>query len=327
MSAVACFRLTVAACALTAACAPLPRARTAPTQPPMPRELEAARVYEEASCAAATGLWFPGLGQFCQHRVAEGATLTTLAVAEIATGAGTLIATEDWSHPGVAVPLLALQNTWIGGYGDALFVEQRSRRLLYVPQDTLGELAIAPFNPNVFSKLEVWLGLVGFLGAGLGLSAAVDGDFTTDHLGDDANLFGRRFEPAVGYPLAGATGMALFTHVAIGEEILFRGMIQSEFARRNGETAGWIGQSLVFGVLHAPNALLLPHDQQARYLAMGVPFLTLAGGYLGLIYRGNDYSLAPPVALHFWYDLLLSAVGFALDPGDSPLSARVAVPF
>ncbi len=320
-------RLTVAACAITTACAPLPHARTSPAAPPSPRELESARVYHEASCAAETGLWFPGLGQFCQHRVAEGVTLTSLGVAELATGAGALIATEDWSHPGVTVPLIAFQNTWIAGYGDALFVEQRSRRRLFVPQDTLSELALAPFNPNVFSKLEVWLGLVGLLGAGLTLSAGVEGGFTTDHLGDDANLFGRRFSPGAGYPLAGATGVALFTSVALGEEILFRGMVQSELARRNGETAGWIGSSLVFGVLHAPNALALPHDEQARYLALGVPFLTLTGGYLGLVYRGNDYSLAPSVAVHFWYDLLISAVGFALDPEDSPLSARVAVPF
>jgi membrane protease YdiL (CAAX protease family) len=320
-------RLTVAACAINASCAPLPHARMSPAEAPSSRERESARIYHEASCAAETGLWFPGLGQICQHRVAEGVTLTSLGIAELATGAGTLIATEDWSHPGVTVPLIALQNTWIGGYGDALFVEQRSRRRLYVPQDTLSELALAPFNPNVFSKPEVWLGLVGLLGAGLTLSAAIEGGLTTDHLGNDANLFGRRFEPGVGYPLAGATGLALFTSVALGEEILFRGMIQSELARRNGETAGWIGGSLVFGVLHAPNALGLPHDQQARYLAIGVPFLTLTGSYLGLVYRGNDYSLAPSVAVHFWYDLLISAVGFALDPEDSPLSARVAVPF
>src|SRR6185295_14309547 len=265
--------------------------------------------------------------QLCQHRVAEGATLMSLGVAELATGVGALVQTEDLSHPAVLLPLTALQNTWIGGYGDALFVEQRARRVLYVPQDTLGELAIAPFNITVLSKLEVWLGVLGTLGTGLGLSVAVEGGVTTDNLGDDANLFGRRFSPGVGYPLAGATALGLFTHIAIGEEILFRGMVQSEMARRNGETAGWIGGSLVFGALHAPNALALPHEQQARYLAIGVPFLTLSGAYLGLVYRFNDYSLAPPVAIHFWYDLLVSAVGFALDPEDSLLSARVTVPF
>jgi hypothetical protein len=57
------------------------------------------------------------------------------------------------------------------------------------------------------------------------------------------------------------------------------------------------------------------------------PRIPAAGGYLGLVYRWHDYSLAPPVALHFWYDFLLSAIGFALDPQDSILSARVSVPF
>jgi len=317
----------VLACTVTLACVPLPRARTSAAEPPAPRALESARVYHEANCAAETGLWFPGLGQFCQHRAAEGAVLTTLGIAELSSGVAALVETKDFSHPAVFVPLTALQNTWIAGYGNALFVEQRARRLVYVPQDTLSELAIAPFNPNVLSKPEVWLGVLGSLAAGLALSIAVEDGITTDNVGDDANLFGRNFSPGVGYPLAGATALGLFTHVAIGEETLFRGMIQSEMSRRNGELAGWIGSSLVFGVLHAPNALTLPHDQQARYLAIGVPYLTLTGSYLGLVYRMNDYTLAPPVAVHFWYDFLLSAIGFALDPQDSILSARVAVPF
>ena len=321
-------RAAVGACALLLGCGPsIPPARTSAADPPTPREVESARVYRDAGCAASTGLWFPGLGQLCQHRVAEGVTLTTLGVAEAATAAVAASETEELSHPAVLVPLTALQNTWLGGYGDALFVEQRARRQLYVPHDTLGELAIAPFNPRVLSQLDVWLGTLGMLGAGLALSAAIDDSITTDHVGDDADLFGRRFSPGVGYPLAGATGAALFTHVAIGEEVLFRGMIQSEMARRNGETAGWIGSSLVFGVAHAPNALAIEQEHQERFFLYGVPFLTLAGGYLGLVYRSHDYSLAPPVAVHFWYDMLLSAIGFALDPQDSLLSARVAVPF
>jgi hypothetical protein len=31
--------------------------------------------------------------------------------------------------------------------------------------------------------------------------------------------------------------------------------------------------------------------------------------------------------VHFWYDLLLSATFFAVDPQSSPLSAKVTVPF
>ena len=322
------FHALVYACTLIAGCGPaIPQGRTSDTEPPTPRELHAAQTYREASCAARTGLLFPGLGQFCQHRVAEGVVLTSLGAAEIGTAVGAAVAADELSHPAVALPLISLQNLWIAGYGDALFVEQRAKRLRYVPHDTIGELAIAPFNPRVLSQVDVWLGLLGSLGAGLALSLALSDNVTTNKLGDDANIFGHEFEPAIGYPLAGGLGTALFAHVAVGEEILFRGMLQSEMARLNGPTEGWVGGSLVFGLAHMPNAFLLEAEQREDYLLYAVPFLTLVGGYLGLVYQWHDYSLAPPVALHFWYDLLLSGVAFALDPQDSALSARVTVPF
>jgi membrane protease YdiL (CAAX protease family) len=305
----------------------IPRARLSRAEAPTPREIESRRVYREASCAASTGLFFPGLGQLCQRRFAEGAVVTSLGVAELGTAVGAGLATGVASHSSVTVPLLSLQNLWMAGYGNALFVEQQARHLRYVPQDTLAELVFAPFNPRVLSQLDVWLGLAVQLGAGVALSLAVSKDVGTSNAGGDANIFGHRFDPAVGYPLAGGLGAALFTHVAVGEETVFRGMIQSEMARRNGETEGWIAASMVFGVLHAPNALALDPDEQSDYLVYGVPFLMATGGYLGLVYRWHDYSLAPPVALHFWYDFLLSAVSFAINPDDSILSARVAVPF
>ena len=98
-------------------------------------------------------------------------------------------------------------------------------------------------------------------------------------------------------------------------------------ARETDETSGWLGASLVFGVAHAPHSLALPAHQRERYLLIGVPAITMLGSFLGLSYRRHDYSLAPPVAIHFWYDLLLSATFFALDPGDNPLSAGITLPF
>jgi membrane protease YdiL (CAAX protease family) len=227
-----------------AGCAPIPSARTSADAPPTGREIEARRTYREASCAASTGLFFPGLGQHCQRRYAESAVLTSLALAELGTAVGAGLASGEVSHPSVSVPLIGLQNLWLAGYGNALFVEQQARGLRFVPQDSLGELALAPFNPRVLSRIDVWLGLMVQLGAGTALSLALSDDSATGRGGDDANIFGRRFDPVVGYPLAGGLGGALFTHVAIGEETLFRGMIQSEMARRNGEVEGWIGSSL-----------------------------------------------------------------------------------
>lgn len=310
---------------------PMRPARTSAERAPSPRELEAEEATRDASCGPALSLVFPGVAQMCQGRVAEGVGLTTLGAAELGTGLGVGLSRgegfDGFSHPGAAVPLLAFQNLYAYAYADALFQEQLAQRLLYVPEDTPTELLIAPFNANVLRHTDVWLATLVTLGLGVGLSAAVDEDLTTRHVGEDANLFGRTFPPATGYPLAAGVGAGVFSHVAIGEESLFRGMLFSQMAREAGPTAGLVGSSVVFGVAHAPNALALPHDEQLPYLAFGVPFITALGSWLGVAYRAHDYSLAAPVAIHFWYDFLLSATFFALDPQHSPLAASVAVPF
>lgn len=306
-------------------------ARLSPAEPAKPRELEAEQTYREASCSAATSLWFPGGGQLCQGRTAEGALFASLAAAEIATGVGAVVAQgeglDGLDHPAVGVSAVALQNLWVYSYADAVFVEQRAARMPFVPMDEPHELALAPFDPNVMGDVDVWLGLSLLLAAGIGVSVAVDESFDTGHAGERPNLFGRELSRPLGYPLAAGVGAGLFEHVALGEESLFRGLIQSSMARNTGETEAWVAASLAFGVAHAPNVAVVPAAERVRYLVVGVPFLTVTGSYLGLLYRWHDYSLAASTAVHFWYDLLLSATFFALDPGHSPLSARVSVPF
>ena len=51
-------------------------------------------------------------------------------------------------------------------------------------------------------------------------------------------LFGTQLHDPVGYPLAGGIGVALFEHVAVAEEMAFRGVLQSGWARTMGETRG-----------------------------------------------------------------------------------------
>lgn len=324
-------RVALLAFALAACGPPMRPARTSPEQLPSEREIESAVRVSDADCGPGMSLLFPGIAQMCQGRTAEGVTMTALGAAELGTGVAVGLSREEgldgFSHPGAAVPLLAFQNLWIASYADAVFEEQRAAQMLYVPEDTPGELALAPFNGNVLGHTDVWLGTAVTLALGIGASALVDETLTTEHLGDDANLFGRTFAPGVGYPLAGGVGAGLFSHVAVGEESLFRGLLQSHMSRETDPTSGWVGASVVFGVAHAPNAFALPAREQGKYLAFGVPFITVLGSYLGLSYRFHDYSLAAPVAIHFWYDFLLSATFFALDPRHSPLAASIAVPF
>jgi hypothetical protein len=41
----------------------------------------------------------------------------------------------------------------------------------------------------------------------------------------------------------------------------------------------------------------------------------------------SQYSLAPSVAIHFWYDLLLETAAFFAGPKNSPLAVTWAMPF
>ncbi len=316
-----------------AACGPkIQPARTTVAQPPMPREIEAAERLDDARCNPRWGLLVPGMAQVCFGKRTEGAVLASLFVSEVTTAVAAARTVDvppgesTGEHPAVLYAAVAAQDVWIYGYADYILDRQRAGRLRFAPQDTLGELAWAPFNPNVMRETDVWAGILGMWALGVGVSLAVDEDYATN-FGARPNLFGKEFDPVTGHALGAATFGGLFTHVAIAEETLFRGVVQSGFARNNGETAGWVWGSVLFGGVHALNIFTLPDEDRTEYLTIGVPFITVIGSYMGLSYRWHDYSLAPPVAIHFWYDFLLSATFFVMDPETNPLAARVAIPF
>lgn len=298
------------------------------SEPALDRERDAEVRVAAQSCGDSWWWLFPGIAQVCLGKPAEAAVLATIGAGELTTGIAVAVAQPAGiDHPGAGVPLVAVQDTWLYSVADGQLDEQRARHLRYVPQDTLGELVLAPWNPRVLAQPDVALGILGMTALGVGVSLLVDESSDTGHLGERPNLFGHTFSRGVGYPLAGAVGVGIFAHVSIAEETAFRGLIQSSLARAYGETQGWIWGSIVFGAFHATNALFLPSDQRAQYLLIGVPFITVVGSWLGASYRWHHYSLAPSVAEHFWYDFLESAVFFVLDPQHSPLSAGLTIPF
>jgi membrane protease YdiL (CAAX protease family) len=307
-------------------------ARTSRIEPPAPREIEAAMTARGARCSVNWGILFPGLAQLCLGEHDKAALLGGLGAAELTTGL--VVAFQvgddegpDLGHPGAAFPLIAFQNVWVYGLSDAYITKALASRSLYAPRDTLGDLVLAPFNPHVLRRPSVWAGILATLAVGIGASLLIAGEVDTSEVGEDPNVFGRDFSPAVGYPLGFGIAGGLFSHVAIGEEALFRGVLQSGMARRLGENAGWVSASLIFGAAHLPNALAVEREHRLAFALIGVPVITAIGGYIGWAYRHEQYSLAPPVALHFWYDLLLSATFFVLQPQSSPISAGISLPF
>ena len=306
---------------------PVVTARTSAIEPPAPEEIEAEIAVRGRACDPRLGFLFPGLAQLCLGKTAEGAALASLAAAEIGTAIAVAVETEDGSHPGVALPVGAVQNLYVYGVADAAITSALAHRERYAPRDTLADLVGAPFNWQVMKRPGVWLGILGTLAVGLTATLALAEDIDTDEVGDDPNVFGEVMDGRVGYPVAGATGAVFFTHVAVGEEALFRGYIQSALSRNASETTGWVASSLLFGAAHIPNIYALPEEDRDEYLTVGLPIITAAGFYLGWLYRSSGYALGPPVAVHFWYDLLLSSVVFALEPKNSIIGTSVEMRF
>jgi membrane protease YdiL (CAAX protease family) len=318
----------VAAVTAAAACSrPVQTARTTLIAPPSQAEIDAGLVVDYRSCSPNLGWLFPGLGQLCLHKKGEAAVLSSLAASEIGTAVAVGVTTDydadgdgqpdPFEHPGVSLPLSAVQDLWMLGLADVWITGALARREMYAPPDTMSDLVAAPFNVQVLKRPAVWAGLIGALAVGLGVSLALSDDVDTSEVGDDPNLFGETVDASYGYPLGGLAAGGLFLHVAPAEEALFRGVVQSNLARSMGETQGWVVASLLFGLAHVPNIYALPEEDRKDYLLYGIPTITAAGFYLGWVYRSSGYTLAPSTAVHFWYDFLLTATEFVLDPQHS----------
>ena len=302
----------------------IPRARTSALQGAFPREREDAAALRAAGCDPRWGLLFPGLGALCAGRTGEGVLLASVGLAELGTSL-TVGLRSSFGTPGAAVPLLAFADLFTAAAIDGTLRAQRAARLPYTPQETLGEAFAAPFSLDVLSQTDVWAGILGTFAVGLAYTQLFEGGLSTRHAFERPNLFGKTVNTLPGSLAAGAIGASLFSHVAVAEELAFRGLLQSGITRRwNDEDRGFVLGSLVFGLFHASNALFLPDNQKIDYIVKGVPFITLLGAYLGWTYRNHGYGLSAPIAVHFWYDFLIEAAGFVLDPKHSPLSMAFA---
>ena len=181
----------------------------------------------------------------------------------------------------------------------------------------MSTLATAPFRPSVL--LDPWV--LGFAAAGVAINWAAlqygergpgpSRVRTVSYLGD---TFGRRGGTAAmaGYwiPLSWGAGES--------EEMLFRGILQSDWEERWGPTGGWLAASAVFGLAH------YPVGAPAGEALAQVGFAAVAGSWLGWRFQRTGYRLAEPVAAHVWFDIAAGVTVWLLDPGQNPLGARIS---
>ena len=192
-----------------------------------------------------------------------------------------------------------------------------------ITRESLGELASAPFRPSVIKSPWVWAGVPIALLAGIGVSYLA-GDFTdTPSILDEkrVNVLGHQFHRGTGFAAGTAYLAGMFAPVGVGEESLFRGVVQTEMEERFGTLGGLFAASVIFGGVHVFNFL---DDPGAA--AIAVPVITVLGSSLGLAYQHTGHKLATGVAMHFWYDFLLSTIAFAADPEHQPFVVNYAAP-
>jgi membrane protease YdiL (CAAX protease family) len=267
-------------------------------------------------CSTAWRWLFPGLGTICAGQTTEGSAIAGAAAVDL----GASIATRG--HP---VPVTLFAETYVYGLLAPTFELDRAAGVPFTPPERTGDLLAAPFRPSVLGRTDVWAAIL--VASSIGVAASSLTGLTEYHRRDDPVVFGREYEPEVGYPLAGAAIGGLHLHVAIAEESLFRGYLQSSLARNVGEWPAWGMASVAFGASHALNLTTIPSDKRALYAAAFLPYVTVAGGYLGYLYKRTGYSLSAPVAVHFWNNLITGVAEFVLDPENTPISASISVPF
>jgi membrane protease YdiL (CAAX protease family) len=285
----------------------------------------------------------PGCGQFYLGKPAVG--IAQLAAAAVFLGGGFFLAKQGQTDGSSALSLdgpvsssrqsagiLLLgagQNTWFynvfDAYRDARVAQGDAGYKHKISRETLDELVLAPFTPSVVKSPYVW-GLVPIaLAAGIGVSflGGVSSTHAITHV-HDINFFGDSLSRAGGFAAGEGYFVGLFDPVGVGEESLFRGVIQTEMDERLGPYGGIAVASAIFGGAHALNYVGPGGDPKQAIVA--VPFIATIGATLGYAYMKTGYQLKTSVAMHFWYDFLLSTVGFLVDTEHQPFVVNYSAP-
>ncbi len=289
--------------------------------------------------AAALSVLCPGCGQLYLGQREGAAYLgATAAMAGTALGlaygeeVGGLDEPARSARGPLALPLLiGAQNLWFysifDAYRDARVLRGDAGYRHPISRESLGDLASAPFRPKVLASPWVWGGVPLALGAGIAVSWLASrgrSDGTSRPTIFDVrevNVLGYDLSRGAGFAAGSAYYAALFVPVGVGEEALFRGVIQTELEERFGTWGGLATASAIFGAVHVFNFLDDP-----KSAAIAVPVITVLGSSIGLAYIRTGHKLETSVAMHFWYDFLLSAAVFAADPQHQPFVVQYAGP-
>lgn len=270
-------------------------------------------------------LWslLPGGGHFYLGDPLAGATYATLTTAFLATGFEVSRRNDELGRDDeVNVPSIIGEKIWEYSIFTT-FRESATRAGLDLRangfDDTpTGSLLLAPFHPDQFLRWQVFGAAL--LGATASAIAAEGRDGGRLNDVTRARMFGSDFDRDDATTLYGLSALGVSMGAAMSEEGLFRGVLQPILQDRWGRSAGLWAASGVFGAAH-----IVGVDGELN--VGGVLFATAAGAYFGWMYNEDGNRLAGPVAAHFWYNFMIFATAWALDPDDTPFGFDVEFEF
>jgi len=223
--------------------------------------------------------------------------------------------TDEFNTPSVVgekIWTYAVFSAW----RDAHAMNGDDLRALHIDDTPTYQLVTAPFqlaqltNPWVLGAL-----LVG------GGAAAISGAHADKRQRDVSRvgMWGDDWNKNDGTAIYGVSSLSISLGAGVAEEAVFRGLLQPVLEDAWGTGPGLLATSGFFGAAHLVGQ---------NGLQPGAVLSAAAGGlYFGYLYDHDDHRLAAPIAAHFWYDFMIFAVGFIVDPDNNPLGVRVKFNF
>ncbi|MCC6241848.1 MAG: CPBP family intramembrane metalloprotease [Gemmatimonadaceae bacterium] len=180
------------------------------------------------------------------------------------------------------------------------YAQARSRlSTTIMDQSSPARLALAPVHPRDLSS--AWVAVPIALAGASGLMAPRSRRPLSQV--SEMTVLGTRMSKVPGTLLALGYEATYLLSTAIGEELFFRGVMQTEMEDRYGRSKGVAVSTAAFSAFHVPN-----HGVKGALIS-GV-----AGAYLGYRYSKNGYNLREVIATHFWIDFLPGVVQIMRDP-------------
>lgn len=181
-------------------------------------------------------------------------------------------------------------------------------------RESIASLVMSPFKWRYIKNPWVYMPVVISGGLSFFLSSSENPPLSD---AQEIVMFGNRYSPYRAFLLFSA--IATYKHVltAAGEEMYFRGIVQTELTERLHPNVALVASSLLFGAWHIPNR---SSEAGIGSILVGT---TLVGGYMGYRYKSNNYDLGEVIAMHCWSNVLMSVVEFIRDPSSNQFVYKI----